>query len=170
MRSDRLVSGRRKACAVNGHRWKPERELTLSGRFKSEYNSFNWMHERCYNKKHQRYKVYGRRGIRVCKEWKNDFVKFMEDMGPKPGPQHTIERKDVNGNYEKDNCRWATRAEQYRNLQRSVYVIHEGQKKLLLAVPLPEGMSRSALAGRLKMGWKLEKSLMTPLRRHKART
>ena len=127
------------------------------------------MHERCYNRKHKRYKVYGRRGIRVCKEWKGNFAKFLEDMGPKPGPQHTIERDNVHGHYEKNNCRWATRAEQYRNLQRSIYVMHEGEKKLLLDVPIPEGISATALRSRLAIGWPLEKALTTPLRKHKAR-
>lgn len=168
VRSDRLVSGQRKTCAVNGHKWNSE-SPGLIKKFRSEYVSWLHMRERCYYKKHSRYKVYGRRGIRVCAEWKNSFAKFMEDMGPKPGPQHTIERKDVNGNYEKGNCRWATRSEQYRNLQRSIYVVHEGQRKLLLDVPIPEGMSATALRSRLALGWTLEDALMKPLRRHKNR-
>lgn len=125
------------------------------------------MHERCYNKKHKRHKAYGRRGIRVCAEWKNNFEKFIEDMGPKPGPQHTIERNNVHGHYEKNNCRWATRAEQYRNVQRSIYVIHEGEKKLLLDVPLPDWLPATTLRSRLAIGWPLEPALTEPVRRNK---
>ena len=62
-------------------------------------------------------KNYGLRGITVCDEWKDTFTAFLRDMGEKPSKKHSIERVDVNGNYTKENCVWATPAEQMLNLQ-----------------------------------------------------
>lgn len=69
---------------------------------------------RCTNPKSQDWENYGGRGIRVCERWQ-DFKKFLADMGRKPSASHSIDRIDVNGNYEPSNCRWATPKEQRAN-------------------------------------------------------
>jgi hypothetical protein len=78
-----------------------------------EYRCWINMRARCNDSNKQAYKWYGARGIRVCDRW-NSFENFLADMGPKP-PGHSLDRIDVNGNYEPSNCRWATKSEQISN-------------------------------------------------------
>ena len=81
------------------------------------YQSWIAMKSRCYNPKAFGYKDYGARGITVCQRWRNKqdgFQNFLRDMGPRPAG-HTLDRKKVNGNYEPDNCRWATAKQQQNN-------------------------------------------------------
>lgn len=78
------------------------------------YKTWRGMRERCNNPRSANYLSYGGRGIRVCERW-NDFSLFIEDIGEKPTPNHTLDRKDNDGNYEPDNVRWATRREQVFN-------------------------------------------------------
>ena len=93
---------------------------------KGEYGIYMMMHRRCYNDTHKFYKYYGGRGISVCARWNRysehggvsidvGFANFLEDMGPRPSKGHSIDRINVNGDYEPTNCRWATAAEQAAN-------------------------------------------------------
>src|SRR6187399_3185036 len=72
------------------------------------------MKGRCLNSRNDAYEYYGGRGIIIDPRWLN-FNEFLEDMGPKPDPKLTLERRDNNGNYNKENCYWGTRLEQSRN-------------------------------------------------------
>lgn len=80
----------------------------------SEYRIWANMRYRCNNKNSKEYRHYGGRGIKVCKRW-DDFWLFMEDMGPRPGKEFSIDRINNNGNYSPSNCRWATIHQQLKN-------------------------------------------------------
>lgn len=109
------------------------KNLNLShGMYRSaQYKAWQKMKERCLNPNVERYPNYGGRGITVCKRWLESFENFYEDMGDKPTPQHSIDRKDVNGNYEKDNCRWVTNQEQHYNKTNTLYVRYKNENKSL---------------------------------------
>lgn len=80
-----------------------------------EFISWSGMKQRCYYKFSRSYKDYGGRVIRMCETWKNSYLQFLNDMGRRPTLSYSIDRIDVNGNYEPSNCRWATSLQQCNN-------------------------------------------------------
>lgn len=98
---------------------------TTHGKTKTiEYKIWSSMKARCNNAKTKVYADYGGRGITVCPEWLNSFETFYSDMGPRPSKDYSLDRKDNDKGYYKENCKWATRVEQQNNtratLERSV--------------------------------------------------
>jgi len=94
-----------------------------------EYKSWMHMKYRCMNPNSESYAEYGGRGITVCDEWL-DFKNFLRDMGPRP-PGHTLDRRDVNGPYTKENCKWSSSYEQSQNRRIARRIEFQGETKNL---------------------------------------
>jgi hypothetical protein len=109
------------------------------------------MWSRCTNKNAHQFKNYGARGITVCDRWK-DFWAFIDDMGERPTASHSIDRIDVNGNYEPSNCRWATSTQQNRNRRNNSLLEFNGETKCLAAWAEERGIKQTTLLRRLERG------------------
>lgn len=96
--------------------WHPR--TTHGMAYSAENRSWRKMKERCLNPKTQFYANYGGRGITICERWLNSFENFIADVGPRPSAKHSLDRIDVNGNYEPGNVRWADGIEQAANTRR----------------------------------------------------
>ena len=117
VRSTHLKRGSIKSCGCLRVETSTKRTTTHGKSKTPEYQVWCSMIKRCSNEKSTGYPDYGGRGITVCERW-DKFENFLEDMGLRPGPLHSIERKDVNGNYEPENCKWASPTEQSRNTRK----------------------------------------------------
>jgi len=108
-----LRSGHTRSCGCNSGI-----QHGLSNK-SSEYDIWALMRQRCMTTTDPAYKNYGARGIAVCERW-NDFRNFLLDMGPRPSPKHSIERKNNDCGYEPDNCVWLEKRLQSRNRRGNV--------------------------------------------------
>jgi hypothetical protein len=120
--TQQLASGRTKSCGCLrvdlGHAKRRTHGESSPGHWSPEYRAWSGLIQRCTNPKNTDWANYGGRGITVCDRWRRSFEAFLADMGRKPTPSHSIDRKDVDGNYEPGNCRWATPSQQASNRRR----------------------------------------------------
>lgn len=130
-----------------------------------EYNIWWNMRRRCLDPKDPRFADYGGRGITICDRW-STIRAFFEDMGPRPSPRHTLDRKDNDGPYSPENCRWATPQEQARNKRNNHPLTYQGRTQTMTAWAEELGMSVQTLACRLnRQGWTAEEALSFPVNR-----
>ncbi len=137
VRGSALLSGNTKSCGclnktknkniILGYKI-PMEGSKINGKLSIEYNTYRHIKARCYTKSNPKYKNYGGRGIKVCDRWLLSFENFYADMGKRPDNCDSIERDDVNGNYEPGNCRWATDQEQAVNKTNTIRLIVEGKE------------------------------------------
>jgi len=120
-----LRAGRTKSCGCLHREWAVKRCTTHGMSEYPEYPIWRAMLQRCSNPKNAEYKNYGARGISVDPVWRS-FEVFMADMGHRPSAAHEIDRRNTNGNYESDNCRWVTRAENCRNFRHAKWWVIDG--------------------------------------------
>lgn len=153
-----LTGGHTKSCGC----WQAESRklanLTHGHSKTATYYSWGSMLQRCTNPKKVKYPLYGGRGIKVCDRWLK-FANFLADMGEKPEGK-TLDRIDVNGNYEPSNCRWATPIEQSNNTRINKHLTFNGVTQTISQWSRQVGMNRRTLADRLKAGVPPEKAMM----------
>ncbi len=138
----------------------------LAADFKSEYYVWSGMIQRCTNPKLAGYKNYGGRGIAVCERWLNSFANFLEDMGPRPSPQHTLERQNNHNDYCKHNCVWASRLAQANNKRNNRRITFNDITLTLQQWSRITGIDRNTIATRINSGFTVEQALTLGASRH----
>lgn len=135
--------------------------LYKHGKYKTKlYNVYHSMLDRCLNEKSKVYKHYGSRGIKVFDEWLKDFSNFYNwaiGNGYKEGL--SIDRIDVNGNYEPSNCRWVTQKEQNINKRNNKRYTYNSQTKTLTEWCRDLNINYERTRSRIRMGWDFEKAI-----------
>lgn len=139
-----LTRGKSKTCGCQT--WKKQKHRKSNSK---EYSSWACMLQRCTNPNVKSYKDYGGRGIKVCKKWES-FNEFYGDMGDMPEWADSIERKEVDGDYEKSNCVWESKLAQAQNKRNSRWLEYEGEKYVMAEWTRRLGVSHSAVYNLLK--------------------
>jgi hypothetical protein len=127
------------------------------------YNAWINMRQRCTNPARKEWENYGGRGISVCDDWMVSFDAFLQDMG-EPQEGMTLDRFDVNGDYEPGNCRWASYQAQGRNTRDNRMVTYQSRTQSLADWADELGIAYWTLHVRFRRGWSTERALSTPTR------
>ena len=133
------------------------------GKITPEWRAWSSMRSRCLLETHPAYDRYGGRGIEICERWES-FEAFLEDMGPRPSTAHSLDRKDNNGDYTPENCRWSTRKEQTRNTRTNRLLTIDGVTKPAAEWAEEVGLKYAVLKDRLRNGWDPKRAVFTPRR------
>lgn len=129
------------------------------------YRIYHDMKQRCTNSNSKCFKDYGGRGIKICDEWigEKGFINFYEwAVANGYKDDLSIDRINVNGNYEPSNCRWADSYTQMKNRRNSIYIHDDGKPKYLIDAVEDHGVSYSAVRGRMGIGWDESELLVQP--------
>jgi len=142
------------------------RAVTAHGMSRTpEFAAWSQMISRCTDSNRHDWQTYGGRGIAVCRQWLQSFESFLYAMGPRPSPNHSLDRyPNHEGNYAPNNCRWATRSEQARNRRSTLRFNYRDE-----FLPLPDlcdlyaSVRYSVVLKRLHRGWPIHDALTKPL-------
>lgn len=159
--SSNLVSGISRSCGCLQIDTVTTHKLTGT----PEYGTWTAMKSRCYTKSNVAYPYYGGRGITVCERWLHSFQNFLDDMGHKPTPNHSLDRIDSDGNYCPENCRWADSETQNNNLRSNRHLTFNGKTQTIAQWAREVGLHKNALISRLEWGWPIEDALTWPAKR-----
>lgn len=137
-------------CVTHGYK-------SLASKSRKTYGAWVALRERCRNPNNPKFKYYGGRGITFVERW-DSFENFVADMGHAP-PKHSLDRIDVNGNYEPSNCRWVTQQTQVRNRTNTVKVTYKGKEVPLAHVAETEQVDYQRLYWQVYKGRTIEEGL-----------
>lgn len=154
-----LVTGHTRSCGCLQKERAKEANKThgYSRRRHPLYARWLGMRNRCNNPNDDYYDNYGGKGVKVCKRW-DSFTNFLEDMGECP-EGHTLDRRDNDGDYTPENCRWASSSEQAMNKSTTAMVEYNGELIKRRELAKRFGIDPDRLRQRLEMGWSVEKAL-----------
>lgn len=141
--------------------------MTLKQRHAAEYMAWCGARYRCTQEKGASWHNYGGRGIRMCERWMNSFENFLDDVGPKPTPRHSLDRINNDGNYEPGNVRWATRSEQALNTRNRTSERRHADNCIKLL--LRQGFTRNVIVRSLGVKPHVVDKVVLRLRRAAAR-
>ncbi|MFG5779884.1 hypothetical protein ACFIQF_22720 [Comamonas sp. J-3] len=153
-----LSSGKTRSCGCLRDEELSERAKTHGQTGTPTYKSWNEAKQRCHNPSNDKYKWYGARGIEMCAKWRSDFGAFIADMGERPEGM-TLDRMDVNGNYEPSNCKWATPLEQGANKRNNRILVIGGESMHLSEAARRYGLKVGTIWRRLGLGWTDEQAV-----------
>lgn len=157
-----LVSGQTNSCGCLNQEINHDYSTKHGQSHTRLYTIWICMKQRCYYPKHIHFNCYGGRGITICEEWKDDFQAFHDWAIHNGYDEHlTIDRIDVNGNYEPSNCRWATAKEQSNNQRSNHNIEFNGEIHSISEWSVITGIPNTTIHNRLKRGWTIEKTLTT---------
>lgn len=160
-----LVANKVKSCGCKKIEKLLDRVVTHGDSKTRLYRIWGAMKKRCLNPNVHEYQNYGGRGITVCKEWLEDFCSFREWALQNGYKDHlTIDRIDVNGNYEPSNCRWATRKEQNNNRTTNHYLTFDGKTMNIASWAKEIDIKESILRQRIRDGWTTARALTQPVK------
>jgi hypothetical protein len=135
-------------------------------KYTPEYQAWRAMINRCYRPEDISFHNYGGRGIQVAAAWLESFEQFFTHVGPRPTPQHSLDRyPDKDGNYEPGNVRWATLVEQQNNMRTNHLLTYQGKTQTIAQWARELGINHLTLRGRIQNGWSVERALTTPVRK-----
>ena len=158
VRGSNLKCGNSKSCGCERIITNAPLSKGYRKRNKRLYNIYSCMKQRCYYDKSIEFKNYGGRGIIVCEEWKNDYTKFYNwAINNGYRDNLSIDRIDINGNYEPSNCKWSTFQEQCYNKTTTRYITYNGETHCLAEWAKILKMSQPKLRYRI-MNWDLAKA------------
>lgn len=157
-----LRSGHSKSCGCFHSETASETARTHGASKTKTYDAWSDMKSRCINPNSQAYHYYGARGITVCDRWLNSFENFYEDMGECP-PKLTLERRDNNLGYCKENCSWESRKVQSNNTRSNVILEFNGKKMTIVQWARELRFNPVTISTRLSRGWSVARTLTEPV-------
>ncbi len=161
-----LCDGIPSSCGCQTSKVRSEARITHGRTNSSEYAIWRGIKRRCYNPKNEAFSDYGGRGITMCERWLTSFENFFEDMGERPHGL-SINRKNNDGNYEPENCEWATTKEQQNNRRSNRLIEFNGRTQTMSEWATEIGLKHCTLWRRFHNGWSIEKCLTEKLNKRK---